>query len=1472
MKKFSSLAGCLMVLCASLQATVYRVGDAWGAKKDYSTLQELISAGAAKATTDSIFIAGSHTLTAQWVVSTWQGAVFGGFAGTESSPSERALAEGGQPWEFQHPTVIGMAAGTTAQASLICSFKYTSDGEIPSLFDGITFDGTHCTATPVWFRQFSSGGVTIQNCVVKNSTLATDNTLNPGTADFIAGGIQLGSDDASKVSNVLIKNCLIQNCSARVGGIVARNTTIDGCFIMNNRGADSDKAGGIFAYGTTTVKNSVLWNNTRNGSTSNDGRSATGISFTATGNRLNALTSLFTADGGNTAIADSSDIFRTCSLTVSTPDGVTLSPALPATIAAGKSVSFTLEGVPQNKRAIVLAGSDTLLCDNLGTYTLNVTADAALSVVLADPVAYTPVLAATDGIDWASFLAPHDMYWTSITADPTSGHSHSGRKVGYYAGALMGNGLLGTNLYKLKTNVYRLNVGRSDVTEARSPYNLFNSARLPIGYFTISTVGNVTQERMRLSLYNAQTRGTLTTNKGKLKFKTYVHALENYIVFESEATGEEAGYAWDFVPQQAISPRAIYGGSGQPSAYLNHEGKSNPDAYTRTDGDYHLLIQPLAADSSFATINRYYVVAWKAVTDGNTRRIIATVSQENTLALATANAKSTLRRAFGETSSDLEKTHKDWWHNFYKEAAFVSLPNAKFESFYWAQYYKFASTTRSGKPIVDLQGVWPTYDTTWPAIWMNLNIQLTYSWLTKANLKQLEQPLWDAFWTNRDNLTRNVTDISSQSTWTDSRVMPRSSTYDMLSPLDPSTVKSNQYEVGNLTWTLFYYWQQCVAYGDTAQIKERLFPLLKSAVNIFFHIRTTSADGTYGLPSTASPEYISSEIGTNANYDIANLRWGLMTLIDIDTTYHMNDPMLTKWQDFLDHLVDYPYSATTGFKVSDKYEFTDTSHRHYSHLFMIYPYHMLDWEDPVDGPKMELSVGRWNGNQGYSRTGKAAMLASKGDGDGALSQMTTFFGSYLRPNTLYNETGPVIETPLAAVSSLHEFYMQDWGNKIRVFWGCPSEWKEASFINMRAKGAFLVSANRKNGKTTFIQIESEQGGICRLQTGMNPANIMVVDLAGNALPYTLAQKKNGVIEVSTSKGQVFQVYDKETEVELPHALDHDESEANPFGDGTHTTLPLQSVAFRESQVTLSPAAGRYTPELIVSPADYDLSELEWSCGNDGVLTNENGLFLVRAKGSTWVALSDESGQFTDTCYISVPEDPTCAYLLPQADSYTYKTMPSARYGQDKQVIVRRDDSGFARNGYYQFNLRGISNPSDNFHATLSLYVDKTGNKASTVNWQAYSTETALWLEDSICWNNQPGQGTLLDEVQGFNKTTDGAYTDTARIEFDVTQYVLQQMTARDTLASFLITQSARATSGAGNTYFASRQTEDGQRMPYLLVTGTDLIDAIRGITAGPQAEGPVRYYTIDGVNVLRPTSTGIYIRRQGNSGQKIIVR
>ena len=770
-----------------------------------------------------------------------------------------------------------------------------------------------------------------------------------------------------------------------------------------------------------------------------------------------------------------------------------------------------------------------------------------------------PIKVSTADIDWDSFLARHDMYWTRFdTAYPD----------GYFSGVLLGNGLLGVNLYKENERVYRFNAGRTDVTEGRINYpvpgyqtgsHLFDEARLPVGSFRLTPVGaKVNGDTARLSLYDAVAQGTIATDSGRIEYRLYVHALKDLIVLETLADAGEADYSFVFHPDEAVSPRLKIGRTTEHPYYAEHP---NPPAENNVrDGDYILCIQPLLT-------GRAYVAAWREQRSGggtvHNRRILATIAYENSVAAAVETAKRTLDEAFATESAVLEDSHTEWWHNYYP-ASFVSFNNARrTESFYWAQIYKFACASREGKPIVDILGPWPVDKTPWCAVWMNLNTQLSYSWQATANRPELFKPLAKALNDNKANLVFNArhkgvnhyADGSEQILDTENDTMvaalPRSSHYGMKTKLNPDFYANNQYEVGNLTWLLYYYRQYCAYYNLTEELTTEFFDLLKRAVNYYFHIRKRfESDGKYHLPVTASPEYGSGNVGADVNYDHAVLRWGLQTLMETNDRYGLGDPERAEWVDFLDNLAPYP-TDENGYRISAATPYSH-SHRHWSHLLMIYPLYLVTPENPDEYDLMLRSIEHWQSMteslQGYSYSGSSSMYASLGDGERAFEQLDKLIGNetYIRPNTLYYESrNPVFETPMSAVSSLHDMYLQSWGGKIRVFPAVPSFWDEASFIDLRTEGAFLVSAARSGGKTVFIQVESTAGGQCRLQTGMNLSTLTARKIDGTILSYSAKDAAKGLVEFDTNIGDVVQLTDNTCPISYPAPVSF--VEAEPWG-------------------------------------------------------------------------------------------------------------------------------------------------------------------------------------------------------------------------------------------------------------------------------------------------------------------------------------
>jgi alpha-L-fucosidase 2 len=59
--------------------------------------------------------------------------------------------------------------------------------------------------------------------------------------------------------------------------------------------------------------------------------------------------------------------------------------------------------------------------------------------------------------------------------------------------------------------------------------------------------------------------------------------------------------------------------------------------------------------------------------------------------------------------------------------------------------------------------------------------------------------------------------------------------------------------------------------------------------------------------------------------------------------------------------------------------------------------------------------------------------------------------------------------------------LQSHTGVIRIFPAIPEDWEDAGFENLRARGAFLVSASLEGEKVIECEIHSEKGGTVRMR-------------------------------------------------------------------------------------------------------------------------------------------------------------------------------------------------------------------------------------------------------------------------------------------------------------------------------------------------------------------------------------------------------
>jgi hypothetical protein len=196
----------------------------------------------------------------------------------------------------------------------------------------------------------------------------------------------------------------------------------------------------------------------------------------------------------------------------------------------------------------------------------------------------------------------------------------------------------------------------------------------------------------------------------------------------------------------------------------------------------------------------------------------------------------------------------------------------------------------------------------------------------------------------------------------------------------------------------------------------------------------------------------------------------------------------------------------------------------------IHPLGLIRWENgPRDRAIIEASLVEleekgstwWTG---YSFSWLANLAARARDGVAAERALEIFSTAFCLRNSFHcngDQTDKghssfryrpfTLEGNFAAAAGLQEMLLQSYSGTIRVFPAIPEAWHDASFEKLRAEGAFVVSAERRADRVTFVEIHAEAGGTCRLENPFGDALYRVegpdkddIRRTGTDLIFTLA--------------------------------------------------------------------------------------------------------------------------------------------------------------------------------------------------------------------------------------------------------------------------------------------------------------------------------------------------------------------------------
>ena len=295
-------------------------------------------------------------------------------------------------------------------------------------------------------------------------------------------------------------------------------------------------------------------------------------------------------------------------------------------------------------------------------------------------------------------------------------------------------------------------------------------------------------------------------------------------------------------------------------------------------------------------------------------------------------------------------------------------------------------------------------------------------------------------------------------------------------------------QLGDLPWVAHNLWWQYRYTLDDEALATATVILEKSMGYYLRLMELNTTTGKYHLPLAESPEYASAR---DTNYDLALFRWGVGVLLHIaDSLNHTlkSHPSFALWSDVAQNLTPFPTDPGTGLLIGDGVPLK-SGHRHWSHLFSIFPTALLNPGAGAVGTAAEHSplatfsldhyanengAAKFNPSiaNGFPRVAIATMSGMAGRRDAAYRNISNWFlstseanggfggGSFgvnMGPSTMYQEAGgsPCNESPLGAAFAIQTWLLSSWNygapekvmsqsDVIRLFPAMPTTWSTAS--------------------------------------------------------------------------------------------------------------------------------------------------------------------------------------------------------------------------------------------------------------------------------------------------------------------------------------------------------------------------------------------------------------------------------------------